>query len=42
MKRSSLSGLSIEKLVGQYAEIGVAQYKALDADDMPKYKKVVP
>jgi hypothetical protein len=40
MKRSSLSDLSIESLVEQYAEIDVAQYKALDADDTPKYKRL--
>jgi hypothetical protein len=40
MKRSSLSDLSIENLVEQFAEIGVAQYKALDADDMPKYNRL--
>jgi hypothetical protein len=40
MKRSSLSDLSIENLVQQFAEIGVAQYKALDADDMPKYNRL--
>jgi hypothetical protein len=37
-----LGDLSIESLVEQYAEIGVAQYKALDADECRRKRTEEP
>jgi len=38
--RAKLDGLSVDSLVELFAEIGVAQSKALDADDTAKYNRL--
>lgn len=40
MTPAKLSDLSIDRLVELFAEIGVAQSKALDADDTAKYNRL--
>ena len=40
MARAKLADLSVNDLVELFAEIGVAQSKALDADDTAKYNRL--
>jgi hypothetical protein len=40
MTSARLGDLSVENLVEQFAKIGVDQYSALDADDVPKYNRL--
>ena len=40
MRQSDLSKLSPDNLVERYAEIGVAQYNALEADNTAKYNRL--
>jgi len=40
MKRKSLTEMTVNELVDRFAEIGVAQYNALDDDDNAKFRKL--
>jgi hypothetical protein len=40
MRQSNLSDLTLDHLVERFAEIGVAQSKALDADDTAKFNRL--
>lgn len=40
MKSKNLTEMTVDELVERFAEIGLAQYRALDEDDIKKYRKL--
>jgi hypothetical protein len=40
MRQSNLGDLSLDQLVNRFAEIGISQSKALDADDTAKFNRL--